>query len=182
MKSYVTLTGLMVSVCILAAGPAAADTTVYTVDQLRNALNAASPGDRIYVAPGNYNQRLWVQNVDGTAENMIEVVALNPSNRPVFSSDSASCITFWDCSYIVLDGVIAEHGGTATEESSWGKVKSWFKKCPLCKWRIYPWQISLSSRQGDPQHFDCVRDVLQRSHACAFSESDSAFLLRRNRK
>ena len=94
------------------------ETTVNTVDGLRNALNSASPGDRIYVAPGNYNSRLWVQDVHGTSEAMIEVVALDPDNRPVFDVQDAACLTLYDCSYILVDGIIAQGGGTASSDAN----------------------------------------------------------------
>ncbi len=92
--------------------------TVYTVDQLRNAMYAASPGETIYVAPGNYNSRLWVSGVHGTSADMIHVVAQNPNDRPVFTSDSSGCFSLNGCSYILVDGIIAEHGGTAVQDSN----------------------------------------------------------------
>jgi len=96
----------------------ARESTVYTVDQLRNAIYAAAPGDRIYVAPGLYNQRLWVSGVNGTADNMIEVVALDPANRPKFTCDSASCFTLSNSSYVLVDGIEAYGGGTPTQDSN----------------------------------------------------------------
>jgi len=96
----------------------AAETTVYTTDQLRNTLNAARPGDRIYVAPGNYNQLLWVQNVHGVPGNLIEVVALDPTDRPVFEEGSSAVFTFYNCSYISVDGMIVQGAGTATQDGN----------------------------------------------------------------
>ena len=96
----------------------AAESTVYTTDQLRQRLGAASPGDRIYVAPGNYNQLLWVQDVHGAPGNMIEVVALDPTNRPVFEAPSSAVFTFYNSSYISVDGVIVQGAGTATQDGN----------------------------------------------------------------
>jgi len=112
---------LVVAACwaaLSAAGARAAETTVYNVSQLRDALNAADPGDRIYMAPGSYTGRLWVTDVHGTADDMIEVVALDPTNRPVFTSDDAACFTLYNCSYVLVDGLIAEHGGTPTQDAN----------------------------------------------------------------
>jgi len=107
------------AVAIAGVSPArAAESTVYSVDQLRNALYAASPGDRIYVAPGTYTSRLYVDGVHGTADNMIEVVALDPNNRPKFTSNSAACFTLTRCSYILVDGIEAYGGGTPTQGSN----------------------------------------------------------------
>ncbi len=97
----------LVLACI-AGELAAGETTVYTVDQLRNALNAAAPGDRIYVAPGNYTTRLWANGIHGTADNLIEVVALNPNDRPVFNYAGDSNFTITSSSYVLVDGIIGE--------------------------------------------------------------------------
>jgi hypothetical protein len=100
----------------LAAGAMApaAEVTVGTVDQLRNALYAASPGDRIYVEPGNYNSRLWVSGISGTPGNLIEVVAQDPTNRPVFEYPGDSCFTIANSSYVLVDGIITQGSGTPT--------------------------------------------------------------------
>ena len=96
----------------------AGETTVYTTDQLRQTLSAARPGDRIYVAPGRYNQLLWVQNVHGAPGNLIEVVALDPTNRPVFEAHSSAVFTFYGCSYISVDGMIVQGAGTDTQDGN----------------------------------------------------------------
>ena len=115
-RTILPLAGLALAV-LMGWGPAAsaAESTVYTTDQLRNALGSASAGDRIYVAPGYYNQLLWVQNVHGQPGNMIEVVALDPANRPVFEEHASSVFTFYQCSYVMVDGVIVQGAGTAAE-------------------------------------------------------------------
>jgi len=113
---------VVIAVALLSCGlPAFADTTtVYNTDQLRNALNAADAGDRILMAGpdagGSFTARLWVTDRHGTAENMIQVVPLDPTDRPVFTSDGTACFTLSNCSYILVEGVIAEHGGTVAQD------------------------------------------------------------------
>jgi len=70
------------------------------------------------VAPGYYGSRLWVQNVHGSPDAMIEVVALNPNDRPVFEAHESACFTLYDCSYILVDGIIAQGAGTPTSDGN----------------------------------------------------------------
>ncbi len=103
---------------VFAPALSVADVTVYNLDLLRNALNGATPGARINVAPGIYDGRLWVSGVHGTPEAMIEVVALNPADRPVFRNGGESCFTLCDSSYVLVDGIIAEAAGTPTSSGN----------------------------------------------------------------
>ena len=112
---------VLASVVVFACGQMALGTTYFvsSVDQLRNTMNNnASPGDTIRVMPGSYNSRLWVSGVHGLPGNMINIIAHDPANRPVFSSDAPACFTLNDCSYIMVDGIIAEHGGTPTQDAN----------------------------------------------------------------
>ena len=112
---------VLASVVVLACGQMALGTTYFvsSVDQLRNTLNDdASPGDTIRIMPGSYNSRLYVSGVNGLPGSMIKVIAHDPANRPVFTSDGAACFTLSNSSYITVDGIIAEHGGTATQGSN----------------------------------------------------------------
>lgn len=103
----------MFTICLSASALLGADTTVYSVDQLRNTINAANPGDRIYIAPGYYPQRLWA-SAQGTAENPIEILALDPNNRPVFDTQESGVFTLYNSSHVIVDGVIAQGAGSAT--------------------------------------------------------------------
>ena len=112
---FVRVAGLVLALGVVAAAAArAGETTVYSVGELRSALYAAQPGDRIYVAPGTYTSRLWVSGVHGTADNMIEVVALDPANRPVFASGGDSAFTIASSSYVLVDGIIAQNAGATS--------------------------------------------------------------------
>ena len=109
----------VVSVCLLIGSAApAATSTVYTTDQLRNTLQSASPGDRIYVAPGTYTQHLWAENVHGAPGNLIEVVALDPTNRPVFQEQSSGVFTLYQSSYVLVDGIIVRGAGTPSSSGN----------------------------------------------------------------
>ncbi|KPK84769.1 MAG: hypothetical protein AMJ81_04860, partial [Phycisphaerae bacterium SM23_33] len=117
-KRIALLTAVTTAVLTGARADLAADQTVYTVDQLRNALYAASPGDRIYVAPGDYDSRLYVDGVHGTADSLLEVVALDPNNRPVFESGTYACFTLINSSYILVDGIVGQGAGTITGDGN----------------------------------------------------------------
>ena len=118
MRRYFELVVAAVLAQALGATSFAATTTVYNVTQFKNALNAAGPGDRIYVAGpgagGSYTSRVWVSGRHGAAGNMIEVVALDPTDRAMFTVQDDSCITFYNCSYIMVDGIMAQGAGTST--------------------------------------------------------------------
>ncbi|MHC4717119.1 MAG: right-handed parallel beta-helix repeat-containing protein, partial [Planctomycetota bacterium] len=110
-----------VGVAILAAFSLtglAEETIVDSTDLLRQTLAAADPGDRIYVAPGYYDQLLWVENVHGEPGKLIEVVALDPTNRPVFEAPRSAVFTFYQCSYVLVDGMIVQGAGTATQDGN----------------------------------------------------------------
>jgi hypothetical protein len=59
---------------------------VSSVDQIIAAVNAAMPGDTIFIAPGNYifpkgSDTEWVLN--GSVNNPIFITAQNPNNKPI---------------------------------------------------------------------------------------------------
>ncbi|KPK85066.1 MAG: hypothetical protein AMJ81_04290 [Phycisphaerae bacterium SM23_33] len=70
---------------------------------LRDALNSASPGDRIVMRPGSY-EHLYVSEVHGTAEALIEVVAKDPAHPPVFSGSQG--FQLYQSSYVLVDGIV----------------------------------------------------------------------------
>ncbi len=92
--------------------------TVDTVTDLRDALYAASGGDRIYVASGTYSSRLYVSGVHGAPGELIEVVALDPSDPPVFEYGGYGVFTLINCSYILVDGIVARGAGATTGEGN----------------------------------------------------------------
>ena len=106
---WACLTGLL-----LASAAAGQVVTVNTVDSLRNELTNAAPGKIILVASGNYPARLWADNVNGTAASPIKILAKDPANRPVFDTTQSGVFTLNNCSYIQVDGIIAQGAGTAT--------------------------------------------------------------------
>ncbi len=108
-----------VGIVMIVAPPAwAGESTVYSTGQLRSALLTASPGDRIYVAPGTYTSRLYVDGAHGAPGNLIEVVALDPNNRPVFESGGYGVFTLINSSYILVDGIIARGAGADTGDGN----------------------------------------------------------------
>ncbi|HET6428977.1 MAG TPA: right-handed parallel beta-helix repeat-containing protein [Phycisphaerae bacterium] len=79
-----------------------------------NQFAAAGPGDRILLAPGTYGH-YWLANKHGAPDSLIEVVAQDPMNRPVFDLGGVSSegIQIASCSYILFDGLVVRG---ATEE------------------------------------------------------------------
>jgi hypothetical protein len=72
---------------------------------LNTQLGAAGPGDRVILAPGNYGH-VWLQNKNGTADQLIQIVAQDPGNRPVFLNPGSEGFQIADCSYLLFDGLI----------------------------------------------------------------------------
>ncbi|MHC4716695.1 MAG: right-handed parallel beta-helix repeat-containing protein [Planctomycetota bacterium] len=71
-----------------------------------NQFAAAQPGDRVILAPGTYG-RYWLPNKHGAPGNLIQVIAQDPMNRPVFDAGGNSeGLQIASCSYILFDGLI----------------------------------------------------------------------------
>jgi len=79
----------------------AADTIVNNTAALRNAINAAQPGDRILMAPGTYDYLYVDGTTGGTLAKPITIAAQNPLNPPLFNQG----LMFYGVSNIVLDGL-----------------------------------------------------------------------------
>ena len=89
--------------------------TAQAVDRYANPGNfysqftAAQPGDRVILAPGTYG-RYWLPNKSGTPDNLIQVIAEDPMNRPVFDAGGNSeCLQIASCSYMLFDGLVVQN-------------------------------------------------------------------------
>ena len=101
MRSRVFAT-IIVSI-VLASLASAADVYVSTTTALQSAMRSAVPGTRIIVAPGSYG-RIWEQNIHGTAEAMIEIIAADPMNPPVIQNPGDYGLAIYNSSYVLIDG------------------------------------------------------------------------------
>ena len=85
------------------------------VDRLCNPGNftsqfsAAAPGDRLILAgdAGTYG-RCWLAGKSGTAENMIQIIAQDPTHPPVFQTSASEGIQIASCSYMLFDGIVLQ--------------------------------------------------------------------------
>lgn len=106
-KWMIGLAGVLV-VLASAAAMAGQQSEVGDSAQLKTALLAAKPGDRILVRPGRYEQ-LSVAGVHGRPGELIQIVAKDPNDPPVFDGQAKDPCGFamTDCTYILIDGLIA---------------------------------------------------------------------------
>ena len=137
---------MIVCAAILAGiAPAAQATTwtVGTVSDLRSRLeNDAAPGDTIRVLPGTYSTRLYAGNVHGAPGQLINVIAADPTNPPVFNSGGYAAWTIYNSSYVLVDGMITENAGadrgysglSAPEPASWRAAR----KAPIIAGPVPP--------------------------------------------
>ncbi len=95
-------------VCFVAAASAlATDTVVNTSASLRNAFNAAQPGDRILMAPGTYTDTMYVDGTTGgTPDKPIIICAQDPLNPPVFNLGPGKMFMTDHVSNFVIDGLV----------------------------------------------------------------------------
>ncbi len=100
---------------ILASSALATDTIVNTSAGLRNAFNAAQPGDRILMAPGTYTDTVYVDGTTGgTPDKPIIICAQDPKNPPVFDLvASGGGLMTYGVSNFVFDGIILKTAGAA---------------------------------------------------------------------
>jgi pectate lyase len=74
-------------------------------NNLSSALNAAQPGDMVYVLPGTYHESFSTGR-DGTANQRITIQAHDPGNRPLVTFSGR--VLAVDHSYITIDGFILD--------------------------------------------------------------------------
>lgn len=98
-----------------------ADTTVHHADELREVLRQVQPGDVITLAPGQYGNGVWIQDVTGTLDKPIIIRGADDQNPPVFRGGKEA-MHFVDCNYVTLrnirvsgcsgNGINADDGGS----------------------------------------------------------------------
>lgn len=109
---------------VLLGVAASAGGAVISVDNavsLRTALRQAQPGDTITLAPGDYGNGIWIENVSGNPTQRIVITGADIQNPPHFTGGTEA-IHFADCNYITLrnihvsgcsgNGINADDGGT----------------------------------------------------------------------
>jgi hypothetical protein len=74
-------------------------------NNLSSALNAAQPGDLVYVLPGTYHESFSTER-DGSANQRITIQAFDPGNRPLVTFSGRALAV--DHSYITIDGFILD--------------------------------------------------------------------------
>ena len=106
------------SVCLLSGGalqaadgpgPAAAGTAVRVIDvaddaALRSAVQQATPGTHVRIAPGQYRPGLYIVGLKGTAEQPIVIEGSDANNPPLFRGGS----TAWQlsrCQHVTLRNI-----------------------------------------------------------------------------
>jgi len=101
MKAHAAALTLALSFCTLVHA------TDYYADpsNLSSRLATAGPGDRVILAPGNYGH-IWLQGKNGTPGNLIQIIAQDPSNRPVFLNPGSEGFQIANCSYLLFDGLV----------------------------------------------------------------------------
>jgi hypothetical protein len=102
-----------VSLLVVAAsarGPAVAETVrVQTREELQQAVDAAKPGTKIALAPGNYAGGLSFAGLRGEKERPIVVGAEDPTKPPVIEGGN-SCLHLSDPAYVELHDLVFTKG------------------------------------------------------------------------
>ena len=99
----------------------AGDIMVRDANELRDQLRRAQPGVTIKLAPGNYGNGIWIENVNGTKDEPIVITGADDGNQPLFAGGKEA-MHFADCNYITLrsvrvsgcagNGINADDGGS----------------------------------------------------------------------
>jgi len=92
----------------VATSSSAAERPVLVRDDasLRAALKTARPGVHIRIAPGRYQPGVWVEKLQGTAEQPIVIEGTDEKNPPVFEGGTEA-LHFARCSYFTLRNIAA---------------------------------------------------------------------------
>ncbi len=100
----ICLASIVLAVCTLPMQ--AADVYVSTMAAFKSAVNAATAGTRIFVAPGTYTGYIYSENLTGTAANPIKILAQDPKNPPTIDATGQGNGFYLDnCKYMVIDGL-----------------------------------------------------------------------------
>ena len=99
---------------LVLSGTAGAIDRFCTPGNFSSEFGAAAPGDRLILAgnAGTYG-RYWLAGKNGTADNLIQIIAQDPANPPVFQTTAAEGLQIASCSYLLFDGI--EVRGAMTE-------------------------------------------------------------------
>lgn len=89
----------LVAVLVLATPAAAADVLVRDRGALNAAVPAAKPGDRILLAPGDYNGNFFFANIHGAPRRPIVIAAADVTKPPRFVGPAIG-IQISGCSYV----------------------------------------------------------------------------------
>ena len=100
------------AMAMLPAVAAGEDVYVNSVSALKSAAQGTYPDRRIIVAPGNYG-RTYISGAHGTEGHLLQIVAQDPANPPVFLNGGLEGLIMAGSSYVLLDGIV-QRG--ATEE------------------------------------------------------------------
>ncbi len=74
---------------------------------LQQAARDARPGQTILLAPGTYTGGCTLTNLHGTDREMIRIVAKDPARPPIFEGGDVA-FQLADCSYVLIEGIIAQ--------------------------------------------------------------------------
>jgi hypothetical protein len=85
----------------------ATEQTVRNTVELRAALRAARPGDRILLAPGDYDGGLHIAGLSGTRDARIVIQGTDTARPPVFSGGGGQAIHLADCNFVTLANLVA---------------------------------------------------------------------------
>ena len=101
---------LIASALAIALSPAAlAVDRICTPGNFASNFSIAVAGDRLILRSdagtyGNY----WLSNKHGNAGNLIQVIAQNPANPPVFQTSAQEGLQVASCSYMLFDGIVVQ--------------------------------------------------------------------------
>jgi hypothetical protein len=100
--------------------PAERTVVVSTTDELRTAVNTATPGTHVLLNPGVYSGGLFFGGIKGQAGRAVVIGAADPNNRPVISG-GAEGMQFSDAAYLIVrDLVFQGQSDNGVNIDDWG--------------------------------------------------------------
>ncbi|MCC6426485.1 MAG: right-handed parallel beta-helix repeat-containing protein [Phycisphaerales bacterium] len=73
-----------------------------SLDAFRRAAMSAKPGDRVLLAPGNYEGSIWLESLKGTEQKPIVLAGADPANPPTITGKS-ECLHLAACHWITIE-------------------------------------------------------------------------------